>query len=197
MHFAWNRSSVNDAWTSEAFADDNTTEFGDHWAVDWLEIGLAIPNSGFDGTNYIIQGIPTNLDSSGTGYHLGRPYLFGRIINAIISRRTIIQQFPGTTINTSFKTLGTPSMSASLGSENFGNMTFQSGLLSTGIAFVGGILYEFYKNFILPASTSPSGTTISGPIGPNVTFNNNPIYRIEADENISDEDLLAALSNKF
>ena len=195
VHFSWSRNGGGNPWGGDAFADDNTTAFGNHWAADWIEIGIRIPNSGWDGSSYRIAGNPTLLNSEGTGYHLGRPYLFGRVINAIFSRRTISQQFANTTVNSAVRILGSPSMTSSFSSDNFGSASFSSGTLSTDIAFVGGILYDFYQNYILPASNST--TPVTGPLGRNVTFSNNPAFRLDAAENISDEDLLIAFGNKF
>ena len=182
-------------WQSDVFADDNTTQFGDHWAVDWMEIGHEIPNSRPNGSYYIIGGMPTLLDNTGTGLNFDGYYLLGRKFNGFFSRRKISLRFKNTLINTKVINFGNPALKATFTPEDFGRITLQTSALSPEIEYAGGIAYEFYRLFVLTSANS--GGRIDGPLGPNATFSTNPLFRISESENASDIDLLKAFADKI
>lgn len=159
----------------DAFADDNIISYGDHWAIDWLQLGDK--QGQLVNANYQINDQDTTLDSSGSGEWNGQFYLFGRRLAGSFGRREVSVQWPNTLVNASSLMVGSPVMTSSWSGKDFGTVS-TSFSISNGANFsrFGGIMYIFLNTYARPAATS--GSQIFGAVGQNVTFAENPLLRI-------------------
>jgi hypothetical protein len=177
VHFVWRSASsaARGSTDPDAFADDNITTYGDHWAIDWIQLGEK-QGQLLNGI-YKINNQDTSLNSSGSGEWNGQFYLFGRRLAASFGRREISNQWPNTLINASSLTIGSPVMSSSWTGRDFGTVN-TSFSVSNGLNFLyfGGIMYKFLNSYARSAATS--GTQVFGPIGQNATFASEPQFRI-------------------